>query len=127
MKESGSGHPSPKERISGLLKRRPEGPDFTQSTISYCDEVVETVVERVEEALASQYPDSKETVRLKLQDISHPLRLGNSEILVEGEKKFLKFPGGKRLPLNRLLESVYAANPNLVLFEYGIALYPPPK
>lgn len=116
-----------KQKLAELVKRGPASPEFQQATIAYLDKCIEAVLEQVGEVLTSQYPSLSSEISQKIKILAaHKFQpLPHHNFVLENGRILLESPRGKRTPLNRTLQSVYFANPDLGIFHYTIGLLPP--
>lgn len=119
---------TPDEKIRDLLVRKPSGPEFEQSTITYTNDVVEASLEKVLSVLLKKFPDAKEKVNEWAKDFIDTFYGGKlpEPCLLETEDGIvMATPKGKRIPAKPLTESVYWANPRLGSFNHLTAFFTP--
>lgn len=116
----------PKESIKMLLRRRPSGPDFEQSTIAHSQECLESASLVFRTILTRQYPHLIPVIEEKLNP-SIDVQAHRPSFHKEGDKVFLVSPYGTKIPAITALHIVAKANPDLIVFKYAILLYPPSR
>lgn len=113
------------ERVESLLKRTPSGPDFTQSTIGYCNEAIEASLAKFGDTLINRFPAYRDFVTAKIDDITKNQyrELPKNNFVLEGKEKYLQYPNGNKYQLNKLGEAIFLANPDLGIFQYMLTLF----
>lgn len=118
---------SPKEQLQELLANGPSGPDFTQSTLNYCDKAIEASLTLIEGKLRSKHPQIAPVISQVIEKLTH-LQIRNlppSDLEKKGEKISVKTPKGGILPANFIAKVLYTSESQLGRFDYIMGFFVP--
>ncbi len=120
---------SPDQAVERFLRNSPSGPDFGQSTISYCESGITAGLSKIESVLVRQHPGKKDDIKRQIRDfIAEPLPFrAGSDFSFENGKLKLTTHGEKPETFevqNSLFWTIFKANPELGLSEYLLPMFP---